>query len=214
MIGGLFGLYALVMRLRMAGTETYASTATADRPSLLNQMLERPGLLARVVCLTVGSTVIYYVWAVAAPAYAIANRGISPTGALLAGAGSSVVFIIALPLWGMLSDRVGRRPVMLTGAVLLGLLLFPLDAFVGNSPWRPFVSLSIALVLIAAGAAVGPAVYAEMFPTRVRAAGVGGPTRSPWPCSAARRRTCRPTSPRTGSPRRSGGTRWPCSWSR
>ncbi len=174
-IGGLFGLYALVMRLRMEETETYTNTAADERPSLWRQMLERPGLLVRVVCLTVGSTVIYYVWAVAAPAYAIANRGISPTGALLAGAASSVVFLIALPLWGMLSDRVGRRPVMLTGAVLLGLLLFPLDAFIGNSPWRLFVSLAIAQILIAAGASVGPAVYAEMFPTRVRAAGVGVP---------------------------------------
>ena len=175
-IGGLFGLYALVMRLRMEETATYTAAAVPeDRPSLWKQMLERPGLLVRVVCLTVGSTVIYYVWAVAAPAYAIANRGIAPTGALLAGAASSVVFLIALPLWGRLSDRVGRRPVMLTGAVLLGLLLFPLDAFIGNSPWRLFVSLAIAQILIAAGAAVGPAVYAEIFPTRVRAAGVGVP---------------------------------------
>jgi MHS family alpha-ketoglutarate permease-like MFS transporter len=180
-LGGLFGLYALYMRSRMRETETFAAAAEAvadnpaPRPSLWRQIMARPTLLLRVVCLTMGATVIYYVWAVAAPAYAISNRGINPEGALWAGAAANVVFLVALPLWGKISDRVGRRPVMLTGMALLAALLFPLNAMIQGQAWQLFIAMSIALVLIAAFASIGPAVYAEMFPTGIRAAGVGVP---------------------------------------
>jgi len=180
-IGGLFGLYALYMRSRMRETETFAAAAEAmadnpaPRPSLWRQIMAHPKLLLRVIGLTMGATVIYYVWAVAAPAFAISNRGIDPKGALWAGTAANLVFLVALPLWGKVSDRVGRRPVLLTGTVLLGALLFPLNAMIQGQAWQLFIAMSIALVLIAAFASIGPAVYAEMFPTGIRAAGVGVP---------------------------------------
>ena len=110
-----------------------------------------------------------------APAFAISARGVDAAGALWAGSAATVVFMLALPVWGALSDRFGRRPVLLAPAALLALLLFPLDSMIGNSAWSLFLAMSVALVLIAAGAAIVPALYAELFPTGVRAAGVGVP---------------------------------------
>jgi MFS transporter, MHS family, alpha-ketoglutarate permease len=180
-LGGLFGLYALYMRTRMQETETFAAAAESMRdnpepgPSLWRQILAHPTLLLRVIGLTMGATVIYYVWAVAAPAFAISNRGIDPEGALWAGAAANLVFLAALPLWGKVSDRVGRRPVLLIGTGVLAVLLFPLNAMIQGQAWQLFIAMAIALTLIAAFASIGPAVYAEMFPTGIRAAGVGVP---------------------------------------
>ncbi|TFV61830.1 MFS transporter [Geodermatophilus sp. DF01-2] len=181
LLGGVFGLYALYMRTRMRETPTYteaASTAVAGpvaRRPLWREILDHPVLLLRVLGLTMGATVLYYVWAVAAPAFAISNRGIDPAGALWAGAAANLVFLIALPLWGALSDRVGRKPVLLTSAGLLAVLLVPLNAFIQGEAWRLFLAMSVALLLLAAPASIGPAVYAEMFPTGIRAAGFGVP---------------------------------------
>ena len=180
LIGGVFGLYALVMRLRMRESETFEQheareDGSATSVPIWRRMAAQPLAMARVVLLTCGLTVVYYVWAVSAPAFAISARGVDPAGALWAGSAATVVFMLALPVWGALSDRFGRRPVLLAPAALLALLLFPLDSMIGNSAWSLFLAMSVALVLIAAGAAIVPALYAELFPTGVRAAGVGVP---------------------------------------
>lgn len=178
-LGGIFGFFALYMRSQMHETETFtkaaAVVAAEPQPSLWRQIMQHPKLLMRVIGMTIGATVIYYVWAVSAPAYAISNRGIEGSSALWAGVVANIVFMVSLPLWGMLSDRIGRRPVLLTGTTLIALLLFPLNAFIGNSAVKLAISMSIALVLIAAFASIAPAVYAEMFPTHIRAAGLGVP---------------------------------------
>lgn len=178
-LGGLFGLFALYIRSRMHETETFTAAAAViaptERPSLVRQILNHPVLLLRVIGLTVGGTVIYYVWAVAAPSFAITNRGIDAKGALWAGVIAQVVFIAVLPLWGMLSDRIGRRPVLLIACVSMGALLIPLNAIIGSSAVMLCVAMTIALICIAGFSSIGPAVFAEMFPTSIRAAGLGVP---------------------------------------
>ncbi|MFP5020252.1 MFS transporter [Pseudonocardia phyllosphaerae] len=179
-VGGLFGLYALVMRLRMRETETYTASAAEPRssadpqPHLVRQILAHPKALARVVFLTSGMTVVYYVWSVAAPAYAINTRGVDPSASLWAGAAALVVFMVMLPLWGALSDRIGRRRTLLIPGAILVVLVYPLDAMIHDG-WSQFAAMAIALALISAGSAVGPALYAELFPTGIRAAGLGVP---------------------------------------
>ncbi|MBC3192711.1 MFS transporter [Pseudonocardia sp. C8] len=180
-LGGVFGLYALVMRLRMRESDTYAEEEAARAaapakaaPSLVRQMLAQPKAMVRVVFLTCGLTVAYYVWSVAAPAYAITARGVDPSAALWAGAGALVIFMLVLPLWGAVSDRFGRRRTLLIPGAILAALLFPLDAMVHDG-WTLFLAMTIALVLLGAGCAIGPALYAELFPTGIRAAGLGVP---------------------------------------
>jgi MHS family alpha-ketoglutarate permease-like MFS transporter len=179
-VGGIFGLYALYMRSKMSETPIFVEDAEKElahgpRPSLLRAIMAHPRLLMQVIGMTVGGTVIYYVWAVSAPAYAISVKHIDAAGALWAGVFANLVFIVVLPLWGIVSDRVGRRPVLITGLAVLAILLFPLNAIVRDEPWQLFVAMAIALVFIGAIVSILPAVYAEMFPTAIRAAGLGVP---------------------------------------
>ncbi|WP_370939763.1 MFS transporter [Amycolatopsis sp. cg13] len=177
-LGGVFGIYSLYVRLRMRETEVFQASkkdAAKEKGQIWQTIKQNPKLLAQVVGLTVGATVIYYMWAVAAPSYAITVRGVAPTGALWAGVFANVVFLIALPLWGMLSDRIGRKPVLFIAIAGLLVLSFPLNAMVGHEAWQLFVAMSIALVFMAGFSSIGPAVYAEIFPTRIRAVGVGVP---------------------------------------
>lgn len=178
-VGGLFGLYSLYMRMRMTETKAFTEEVVEHRatskPRLWPAIVAHRNQAAQVIGLTVGLTVVYYAWAVSAPAHAIATRGIHPTAAFWAGAVANVVFIVALPLWGKLSDRVGRKPILLVGAVGTAVLLFPLNAIIGHSAVMLAVAMSIAMIFIAMGAAIVPAVYAEMFPTHIRTIAVGIP---------------------------------------
>ncbi|MDT7553141.1 MAG: transporter, family, alpha-ketoglutarate permease [Pseudonocardiales bacterium] len=187
LVGGVFGLYALYMRLRMSETEVFAETVVHDDPTATNAPAERtkgtiwqtikehPRLLLQVIGITAGATVLYYAWAISAPAYAINVLHAPATSALWAGVAAQVVFLIVLPIWGVVSDRFGRKPVLLAAFVGMAVLNIPLNAMLNASPWSLFFAMSIALVFLGAFSSVGPAVYAEIFPTRIRATGLAVP---------------------------------------
>ncbi|MEV5542217.1 MFS transporter [Saccharopolyspora shandongensis] len=188
-IGGVFGLYALFMRLRMHETEAFVEEAIHDDPTgnededhlhtkkgaIWRTVREHPKLLFQVIGMTVGATVLYYVWAISAPAYAINVIKVPPAQALWAGVGAQIVFLAVVPLFGALSDRIGRKPILLTAVVGLSILSFPLNAMLNQSAWSLFFAMSIALIFLAMSTSVGPAVYAEIFPTRIRAIGLAVP---------------------------------------
>jgi MHS family alpha-ketoglutarate permease-like MFS transporter len=180
-LGGLLGVVAFFIRRKMPETAVFESEQTvemrpsAPRVSLWRLFISRPVALLRVVGLTAGFAVVYYVWAIAAPGFAITARGVDPGGALWASVVANLVLIAALPLWGSISDRIGRRPALLVGALGLALLILPLDNVIHGSAMHLLLAQSVALFFIAAIGAPLPAVYAELFPTRIRATGFGVP---------------------------------------
>lgn len=192
-IGAVLGFVALLMRTRMEESEVFethkteelaqvsavsgtASEGTAPaRGGLLTSLGRHWPQALRVIGLTVGITVVYWVWGVSTPAYAINVLGIDPAGALWAGVCANVVFLVALPLWGRLSDRIGRKPVLLISVVGSAVLFFPASWFIHDAAWQLALSMAGMLLFIAGTAAIAPAVYAELFPTSVRTIGVGVP---------------------------------------
>lgn len=188
-LGAVLGLVALVMRARMEESEVFEAEKTAALPVVGADgdapAVSRPRLFAdlaahwrqalQVIGLTVGMTVVYYVWGVSTPAYAINVLKIEPSGALWAGVAANIVFIVALPFWGKLSDRIGRRPVLAISGLGSAVLYFPATWFVRDTAWQLGVAMSAMLIFIAGAAAIVPAVYAELFPTSVRTIGVGIP---------------------------------------
>lgn len=177
-IGAALGLYGLVMRFRMPETEAFeglASGTAKPKHWMWRSIVEHRRQAFQVIGMTVGLTIIYYVWGVVAPAFAISSLHINPSEALWAGVGANVVFLIALPLWGKLSDRIGRKKVLIIGGVGVAVLHFPMTWLLHDSAWQLFVSMSVMLIFIACSAAIVPAAYAEMFPAHIRTVGVGVP---------------------------------------
>jgi len=176
-VGALLGLYALYMRSGMEESEVF-ETAVGERPArepIWPQMFRHRRAALQVVGLTLGITVAYYTWAVSAPIYATTTLGIDRGQALWAGVIGSLTFMVALPLWGALSDRIGRKPVLLVGTLGTALLYLPMSYLVKDSMWQLAIAICVMLICLAAFLSIGPAVYAELFPTSVRTTGVGVP---------------------------------------
>ncbi|KAF0958037.1 MFS transporter [Rhodococcus sp. T7] len=176
LLGGVLGLFVLWMRSRMSETEVYEESCDdTAKQSMWQLFVAHRRQVFQILFFTVGGTVVYYVWAVSAPAYAITVRGIDPSGALWAGVGANLVLIASLPFWGAVSDRIGRKPVLYIGNLGIAALLFPLNAMIGHSAVTLFIAMAIALFVMGSLLAVMPAMMAELFPTGLRAAGVGVP---------------------------------------
>ncbi|WP_189492189.1 MFS transporter [Streptomyces antnestii] len=180
-LGALFALYSIYLRRNLAESAAFDAVTppreTTPRPGRTTLALlwrhRRPALLS--MGLTIGGTVGFYTWVVFAPGYAVSAKGMSPTSALVAGLLAQCVFLIALPVAGHLSDRFGRKPVYYVCAIGYVILPFPLDWMVRGAFWQLLVAMSIALTVMAFSSSIIGVFFAELFPTEIRATGVGVP---------------------------------------
>jgi MFS family permease len=87
---------------------------------------------------------------------------------------ANLVALAAIPLWAMLADRIGRKPVFIFGAIGCAVLIWPYIWAISQSNLALIFGLGIILsgVVYSASNGVWPALYGEMFNTRVRLSGM------------------------------------------
>ncbi|MFF5499144.1 MFS transporter [Streptomyces aquilus] len=114
----------------------------------------------------------YYVITAFILVYATTAADVSKQTALNAVLIASAVHFAVIPLWGALSDRVGRRPVYLLGAAGIGLWMFPFFSLIDTGDFGNLIlAITVGLVLHGAMYAPQAAFFAEMFATRMRYSG-------------------------------------------
>jgi len=106
--------------------------------------------------------------------YAVNTLKLDRTTMLSVAIVTNVVALVAIPLWAMLADRIGRRPVFIIGALGSAALIFPflLALSEGNIPLIFWLGILMSGVIYSAANGVWPSFYAEMFETRVRLSGM------------------------------------------
>ncbi len=114
------------------------------------------------------------------PAYGI---GISPTAMLWLSLVSNFIAIFTIPMFGALSDRIGRKPVFLTGIIgsAVTVTLFFWSASTGNVALVFVTGILFLSFAFAMTSAVWPATYSEIFPTKVRLSGIAVGTQFAFP---------------------------------
>jgi MFS transporter, MHS family, alpha-ketoglutarate permease len=179
LIGAACAVVAVRLRRSMVETEAFVNRAptAANEISTLAALRAHPKSVATVIGLTAGGTVAFYTFTTYAQKFLVNTSGFSKSDATLVSAASLAVFMCVQPLVGALSDRLGRRPVLMTFGVLGTLGTVPLMMALGrvSSSASALVLLILALLVISGYTAINAVVKAELFPTGVRALGVAFP---------------------------------------
>lgn len=122
----------------------------------------------RLFFVEAGSTVTYYTWVTSAAVYAIGIVGMDPAAAFTMSAIAQVFYVLALPLLGHLSDRIGRRTLFLTSLIGISATIFPLWSLISTEPWTLLVAQGVGLLLVGCITGLKPAAISEQIPTRYR----------------------------------------------
>ncbi|MEV0094104.1 MFS transporter [Streptomyces sp. NPDC050738] len=178
-VGALGAAIVFYLRRSMLETEVYAETGAATDPDRGTLKLlwahKREAFL--VMALTMGGTVAYYTYTTYLTKFLSKSAGMEKQTATLVSFCALFVFMCIQPLAGMLSDRIGRRPLLITFAVGSTFLTVPIMTMLKHAGtfWPAFGLALLALVVVTGYTSINACVKAELFPTGIRALGVALP---------------------------------------
>ncbi|MBW4024717.1 MAG: MFS transporter, partial [Proteobacteria bacterium] len=181
LIGAVISLWGLYMRLGIAETPVFSAHETEQRrvslTSIIASIAEFPREVFIVFVIQLGG-VQYYLWMIFLPTYAHIAGGLSQSAGFTGSVLASLAYCITVPVFAALSDRVGRRPLLIASAVCFLLFSYPLLAMLTepNLDFARFTFVAVVgAIFVALNNGVIGTVLAELFPTRVRASGIGIP---------------------------------------
>ena len=119
-------------------------------------------------------SVVSTIFGVFVLSYAVNTVHIPRTSMLTLLVCTNIVALAAIPLWAILSDRIGRRPVFLVGAIGCAILIWPTLWSIsrGDVALIYVFGLLLSGVVYSAANGIWPSLYGEMFDTRVRLSGM------------------------------------------
>ena len=177
-IGALLAVTALLMRRNLHETDDFLAANTRRRQrSSIAAVLQYPREVMVVVGLTMGGTTAFYTYTTYMQKFLKLSVGLTDGQTTAVTAGSLVFALLLQPLYGALSDRIGRKPLLIwfgvSGTIATIPLLNALEAT--RSALVAFLLIAAAWLIVAGYTSINAVVKAELFPTNVRATGVGLP---------------------------------------
>lgn len=170
-------LFGVWLRRGVDETPVFAKleqTGQRKRTPIIAVLKEQPGAVIRTLGITISGFVFGYTVQAFSLNYGVKTVGIDKSVMLWAIALASAVEIVAIPFWGWLSDKIGRRTMVTIGLVFTIGYIFPFFWLLNTGqPGLVFLAMIIAMP-IAKDMVFGPqaALVAELFDARVRYSGV------------------------------------------
>ncbi len=175
LLGALLLGVGMFIRLKIMESPVFTEAKAKDpgpKIPVLTVLREHPRNVLLAMGARFAENAYFYIFTVLVLSYGSQQLGMGKAGLLNAVMLGSAVQLVAIPAFGALSDRWGRRPVYLGGAFFLLLFAFPFFWLVGTKE-PALVILAVVLGLIGHSAMYGPqaAFFSELFGTRVRYSG-------------------------------------------
>jgi MHS family proline/betaine transporter-like MFS transporter len=176
LFGLLIGPVGLWIRRHLDETEAFieASKSTDAPVGLMALWRSYRRSIAVSFGLVVSGTIMYYVVLIYMPTYAKTQLNIPLGDAFMAQVAGLLCLTVGTPFFGILSDRIGRRPVLMLACGLYFVLPYPLFSWLQADPG--LFRLAIMQIVLCSAVAVGfgaiSTALAEQFPVRMRSTGL------------------------------------------
>ncbi|MFI8104534.1 MFS transporter [Streptomyces sp. NPDC086023] len=182
LLSGLLVVVGLWIRLSVAESplfleaqaraEAAAAEGVEDRAPVVQVFRKSWREVLTAIGARFGENISYYVLTSFLLVYVTVHLGLPKSAALNSVLIGSAVHFLTIPAWGALSDRIGRRPVILIGSVGMAVWAFAFFALLDTESF-PVIALAVTAGLLLHGAMYGPqaAFVTELFDTRVRYSG-------------------------------------------
>ena len=178
-VGAALAVIVFWLRRRLDETQAFVASDTREAPksSALLLIMKHPKEALLVLGLTAGGTLAFYAYTTYLQKFLVNTTGFSKSTATEISAAALFIFMCLQPAVGALSDRIGRKPVMIAFGVLGVLLTVPIMSTLAtvDSPFIAFLLALSALVIVSGYTSINAVVKAELFPAHVRALGVALP---------------------------------------
>lgn len=179
-VGAALSIAVLFLRRGLVETRSFEAVEArgeAARSSALRLVRAHPKEALVVVGLTAGGTLAFYAYTTYMQKFLVNTAGFGKDTASRIMAAALFVFMLLQPAIGALSDKIGRKPLMIAFGVLGAALTYPI--FVGlettRDPYVAFALVLAALVVVSGYTAINAVVKAELFPAEIRTLGVALP---------------------------------------
>lgn len=177
-IGAIGALVVLWLRLSMEESDQFTRRNQHQaKAGTLRLLMRYPKQIVIVIMMTLGGTICFYTYTTYLQQFMINSVGMTKEQVALINFAALLVMIILQPLFGALSDRIGRRPLLIffgLGATLGTVPLFTLLSH-ATKGWQALGLMVGALVIVSGYTSINAIVKAELFPSEIRALGVGLP---------------------------------------
>jgi len=176
-IGAFLSVIAFYIRTRINETPAYHLTAERKGKGSIKKLLQYPRAILTVVGLTLGGTIAFYTYSIYMQKFLVNTVKLSKEHSTMISFSLMLIYACLQPAFGWLSDKVGRKPLLIGFGVLGTLFTVPILTAVSQttSAWSAFFLILLALLIVSGYTSINAVVKAELFPAEVRALGVGLP---------------------------------------
>lgn len=178
LIGALGAYVGFYLRCRIKETDSFVNEDKSSiKTNPLLGLLKHPKEVFIVIGLTMGGTLAFYTYSTYMQKFIVNTIGLSRDTSTMLSASTLFIFMLVQPLFGLLSDFIGRKPLLIAFGVLGTLTTVPILTTLSTTQnyWMIFTLITIALLIIANYTSINAIVKAELFPVEIRALGVSLP---------------------------------------
>jgi MHS family alpha-ketoglutarate permease-like MFS transporter len=177
-IGAILSVVAFYIRNNLQETDHFKKINIQEKDrGTIKMLLLHPKAILTVIGLTLGGTVAFYTYSIYMQKFLVNTVHLTKSQSTLVSFMSLFVFALIQPLFGLLSDHIGRKPLLIGFGILGSMLTVPLLSGLSKATTAPvaFILIMAGLLIVSGYTSINAIVKAELYPSSIRTLGVGLP---------------------------------------